>query len=63
MVEPTLIIIAGMGIAFLIFCIRACYMSKCRKVEITWRGVKIERDVSREENVSKLHLDIPKVSQ
>ena len=63
MFDPTIIIVVGLTVAFLAFCIRACYMSKCKKVSITWRGIDIERDTSREENVSKLHLEIPKISQ
>ena len=62
MLETTLVVIIIAGIAFFSFCIRACYMSKCKQIDISLRGIKIERDTSNEENVSKLHLDIPKVS-
>jgi hypothetical protein len=59
MLETSIIIITCLGIGFLAFCIRACYMSKCRKITISLKGIEIERDTSREQNVSQLNLQIP----
>ncbi len=60
MLETTIVVVVGLGIAFLAFCIRACYMSKCKKISISLRGIEIERDTTNEQNVSQLKLDIPK---
>lgn len=58
MLETTIVIIVISGIAFLVFCVRACFMSKCNKVKLGC--IHIERDVLREQNVSQLKFDIPK---
>ena len=58
MLETTIVIIVISGIAFLVFCVRACFMSKCKKVKLGC--IEIEREISREQNVSQLKLEIPK---
>ena len=58
MLETTIVIIVISGIAFLVFCVRACFMSKCKKVKLGC--IEIEREISREQNVSQLKFEIPK---
>ena len=58
MLETTIVIIVISGIAFLVFCVRACFMSKCKKVKLGC--IEIEREISREQNISQLKLEIPK---
>ena len=58
MLETSIILICLVGVGFLAYCIRACYMSKCNRVKLGC--IEIERNVNHEQNVSQLRLDIPK---
>lgn len=60
MLETTLVVIIIAGVALLALCVRACFASKCRRVKLGC--IEIERDTSREQNVSQLQLDIPRIS-
>jgi hypothetical protein len=60
LVDPSIIILVCIGVGFLVFCIRACLMSKCRKISFSLKnGLQVERDTSHEQNVSQLKLEIP----
>jgi hypothetical protein len=58
MLETTMVFIVAAGVGFLIFLIRACYMSKCTKVK--FGCIECQRDTTREANVSQLKFEIPK---
>ena len=59
MLETTMVFIVAAGLGFLIFFIRACYMSKCNKFKLGC--LEIHRDVTQEQNISQLKLEIPKI--
>ncbi len=60
MLETTLVVIIIAGVALLTLCIKACFASKCRHIKCGC--IEIERDISREQNISQLQLEIPKIS-
>ena len=60
MLETTIVIIIIAGVALCAFCIKGCFASKCRRVKCCC--LEIDRDTTREQNLSRLKLDIPKIS-
>ena len=42
------------SIGFLITALRMCYKSKCETIEISYRGIKIVRDTTGEENIDEI---------
>ena len=59
MLETTLVIIVVVGVAFLVYITKACFMSKCRKVKLGC--IEIERDTSGEQSARNLHFEVPKI--
>ena len=59
MLETTLVLIVVASAGFLVYLVRALFMSKCKRVKLCC--LECERDTSREQNVSQLKLEIPKI--
>jgi hypothetical protein len=60
MLETTIVIIIIAGVALLAYCIKGCFASKCKRFKLGC--LEIERDTTREQNLSQLKLDVPKIS-
>lgn len=44
------------SIAFLLAIMRLCYKSKCSSIEISYRGIKIIRDIQNEEKLDEIQI-------
>jgi hypothetical protein len=44
------------SIAFILAMMRLCYKSKCSSIEISYKGIKIIRDVINEEKIDEIQI-------